>query len=137
MSKLIGKTIIEIFKNQKKSKQIFEINEKNIKPKVDSIINNIIFSLKEIGEEIKKKLFGQLYDNPAKKLGNIDAGKIIEKYLKGEFSFPLNKDDFSKCIVNLEEETLDLLTIESIDKSNDISKNKKKITNNNCTCLIF
>ena len=78
---------------------------------------------------MNEKLYGETFDNPAKKLGNLDANLLIEKYLQNQFK--------SSC--NLGKEFSDYL-IESLENTpimEDKTKSRDKIIKNNCACLIL
>ena len=105
LGQMIGSTILKIIGNENKRKQIFEINEEKIKPRMEGFFQkmvNLIFKLKE---DLKKVLYGELYDNPGKRLGFLDANDIIEKYIASGFNEPY-EFEFSKFLIDLYEEKI-------------------------------
>ena len=129
LCQLVGKSIIYLIENEKKKKQIFNVDEINIKSKLDSNFKKIKNCFEEIYEKLNEKLYGETFDNPAKKLGNLDANLLIEKYLQNHF----------KSSSILEKEFSDYL-IESVENTpivEDKTKAKDKIIKRNCACSIF
>ena len=145
LSQLVGKTLAKIIEKENKKIQIFEVTEKNIKPKVRNWIKKIINFCEKIYQDIEKKLYGEVYDTPAKKLGNLDANEVIGKYIKKEFEeYCIYEDEFSKFVVELEEnkineEELNEKDIEVINKNiNSINRNLNSGNNNtDKNCCIF
>ena len=135
-TQLVGKTIIKILENKNKRKEIFSVNEKITQANIDNIFIKIANVFKEILKDIDKKLYGQTYNNPARRLGNFHANLIIKKYMRDEFvNNCIYEDEFSNFIINYNDEKNDLSSEENnCYKCSQICPDSSFFS---CACLIF
>jgi len=91
-SQITGQLLEKIFENEKLKVFIIDSKEEKIKIKFDTLFNKIEAYVNKKINDLKKYMYGDIYDNYAKQLGFIHADLIIKEIIKGK----INKNCFTK-----------------------------------------
>jgi len=149
-SQKIGKLLEKIMSNKELKNYILKANQNihNIEMKTEGLFRKIYKFLTEMSDEIKKRLYGELYGNSFKKLGFLHANLLIEKIYENKLSKNnfeyysikfLNENNNSKVNLNgedlIKEDSIKFLN-ESYNSKGKFNYEDKKKPNCNC-CILF
>ena len=125
LCRIAGKTAIKIVENENKRRLIYETEENNIRPRLEEFYRKLNIAFNDfLSKDIQKKVYVEVYENAGKKLGNLDANMVIEKYCQEEITTPYSyEDEYSAYVIGLDDLTS--------------ASRHKKPDHEPCCCIIY